>query len=45
LAQIKALPSFAHLRDIGLARTNVTAAAVREFKNSRPNCTVHGRTN
>lgn len=42
LAQIKALPSFAHLRDLGLARTNVTATAVQDFETSRPNCMVHG---
>jgi len=42
LAQIKALASFSHLRDIGLARTRVTAAAVKEFEHSRPSCAVHG---
>jgi hypothetical protein len=42
LGKLRALPSFSCLRDLGLAKTNVSVESVRTFEAARPACVVHG---
>lgn len=43
LRKLQTLRSYSNLRDLGLARTEVTVESIRAFEAARPACVVHGK--